>query len=136
MTIAFTASVRNALLDARTAQIDLGAAGLLRIYDGVRPASGGAPTNLLAELTYSAGSFLAAVAGFVSANPITPEASAPFAGSNDATWFRSVDSSGTFVEDGDVGATGSEADLELNTVTITQGIEVSVSQFDVTAGNA
>ncbi len=133
MTIALLAALRNNRLDEIKALIDAGAgAGLFRIYNGTRPATGGAATTLLAELTFSDPSFPAASAGAMTANSITDDSSANATGT--ASWFRLVDSDGTFVCDGDVGTSGS--DLNLNTVSITSGINVAVTSFQLTAGNA
>lgn len=140
MAIAYeAAALRDARMDAISTRIDGGTgAGLLRIYDGTRPATGGTATNLLAELTFSDPSVAAAaVNGVLTFDSITAESSAPFAGTNQATWFRIVQSDGTtFVADGDVGVTGSGADLILDSTSITQGQTVSVSSFTITEGNA
>lgn len=133
MTIAYKTELRNSKLDAITALIDAGAgAGLIRIYDGTRPATGGVATTLLAELTMSDPSFPAAAAGIMSASAVTNDPSANATGT--ATWFRVVDSVGNFVMDGDAAISGS--DLSLNTTAITVGVTVSVTAFDITAGNA
>ena len=63
MTLGLATTLRNARLDQITTAIDAGTAGLLRIYDGSRPATGGAATTLLAELTLSDPSSGAAAAG-------------------------------------------------------------------------
>jgi hypothetical protein len=131
MAFGYLAALRNSRLDEVTALIDAGAgAGLLRIYDGARPATGGTVTTLLAELTFSATSFPAASGGVATANAITDETSAPATGT--ATWFRVVDSDLNFVCDGDVGTSGS--DLNLNTTAITAGANVAVTSWVVTEG--
>ena len=133
MALGIVAAGRNNMLDELTTLIDAGvSAGLLRIYDGVRPATGGSATTLLAELTFSDPSFPAAAAGTMTASAITDDASANATGT--ATWFRVADSAGGAVIDGDVGTSGS--DLNLNTTSITAGVNVSVSSFVLTAGNA
>lgn len=133
MALEFNSTLINNRLDEITADIDKGAgAGLLRIYDGTRPAKGGAATTLLAELTFSATSFPAASSESMTANAITSDASANATGT--ATWFRIVDSNGVFVLDGDVGTSGS--DLNLNTTSITVGVEVSVTSMVLNGGNA
>lgn len=135
MAISYATAIRNSRLDVVTTAIDAGAgAALIRIYDGTRPATGAAITTqvLLAELTMGDPSFPAASAGAMSANAITNDASANATGT--ASWFRVVDSTGAFVMDGDVGTSGS--DLNLNSVSITSGVTVSVSSFALTAGNA
>lgn len=133
MTIAYNTALRNARLDEVTTDLDAGTgAGKLRIYDGTRPATGGAATTLLAELTFSDPSFPAASSGSMTANAITDDSSANATGT--ATWFRLVDSDNNFVMDGDVGTSGS--DLNLSSTSIASGATVSVSSFVLTAGNA
>ncbi len=133
MALSLLAAARSNRLDEVTALIDAQAgAGLLRIYNGTRPATGGTATTLLAELTFSVTSFPAASAGAMAANAITDDTAANAGGT--ASWFRVVDASGTFVLDGDVGTSGS--DLNLNSVTISLNQNVAVSQFDLTDGNA
>lgn len=133
MTIGLVAAGRNNMLDEITALIDAGAgAGLLRIYDGARPATGGAVTTLLAELTLGDPSFAAAAAGAMALSAVTGDPSANATGT--ATWFRIVDSDLTFVLDGDVATSGS--DLNLNTTSITAGVAVDITSGTFTAGNA
>jgi len=135
MTIAYAETLRNARLDSITAAIDAGAgAGLKRIYDGTRPATGGTATTLGAELTFSDPSAASATGGVWTASAIAADASAN--ASITATWFRDVDSTGTMVIDGDVGVTGSGSDLELDSVSITAGQNVAVSSMVITGGNA
>ena len=123
-----TAAVANAMLDAAIGTLADG--GKLRIYDGTQPAAGGGTaTNLLAELTMNADAFPAASGGVLTANAITAAASAAATGT--ATWFRLVKSDGTTVLlDGSVGTSG--ADLNLNSVSITAGGQVSCSSFTIT----
>jgi hypothetical protein len=111
--------------------IDAGTAGLLRIYDGVRPATGGSVTNLLAELTLSdpCGTVTNGVLTF---SAITQDASANATGT--ATWFRIVTSAAAFVLDGGVGTSG--ADLNLTTTSVTTGQPVQVTSLVFTEGNA
>ena len=130
MTIAYAATIRNAMLDAVTT--GAGSAALLRIYDGARPATGGTATTLLAELTCNATFAPAASGGVLTLNAITQDASANATGT--ATWFRIVKSDGTtHVLDGSVGTSGS--DLNLTTTSITAGQPVSVTSFTITEGN-
>lgn len=135
MTIEYNDTLRNARANQITAARDAGAgAGLIRIYDGVRPAKGGAPTTLLAELTFSDPSAPAAAGGVLTANPITGDASANASGA--ATWFREVDSDGNFVLDGDASLSGGGGDLILNDVNIVAGQPVNISSNVSTEGNA
>lgn len=132
MTLGLVTASRNAQLDDVRTRIDAGAgAGLLRVYDGSRPATGGAATTLLAELTFTDPSAGSAAAGALTFSAITADPSANASGT--ATWARMVDSTGAFVADGSVGTAA--ADYILNTTTITAGVQVSCTSFVLTAGN-
>ncbi len=132
MAIAYeAATLRDAMMDAITTHA--GNAALLRIYDGSRPATGGAATTLLAELTCGTPFAAAAVNGVLTLGAITQDSSANATGT--ATWFRIVKSDGTtHVMDGNVGTSGS--DLNLTTTSITATQPVSVTSFVITEGNA
>lgn len=133
MAVAFATTLRNARLDAIKTAIDAGAGpGLLRIYNGTRPATGGAATTLLAELTLSDPSAGAASGGVLTLSAITADSSANATGT--ATWARIVDSAGNFVMDLSVGTSG--ADLNLNSVEIQAGAQVSVTSATITEANA
>lgn len=135
MSAGFKVALRNSRLDLITALIDAGATGgVITFYAGARPATGGTATTILAELVMSATSFPAAAAGAMTANAITNDAAANNTGT--ATWFRIEDSNGLFVMDGDIGVTGSGKDMEVNTVDVVTGVEVSVTAFTITHGNA
>lgn len=132
MALAYATSLRNSRLDAINTAINAGAgAGLLRIYDGTRPATGGTATTLLAELTFTDPASTGASSGTLTMSAITADSSANATGT--ATWFRVVDSTATFVMDGNVGTSGS--DLNLNSTSISSGQNVAVSSFVITAGN-
>lgn len=129
MALAYATTLRNTMLDAITTAA--GNAALLRIYDGTRPATGGAATTLLAELTCGTPFAAGASSGVLTLGSITQDSSANATGT--ATWFRIVTSGGTFVLDGNVGTSGS--DLNLTTTSITSGQPVSVTSFTITEGN-
>jgi len=129
MALAYSVAVRNAMLDAITSAI--GTSGLLRIYNGTRPATGGAATTLGAQLALSATSAPAASGGVLTFNSITQDSSAD--NSITATWFRVTTSGGTQVIDGDVAASGSDLNLTPATIVATQ--PVSVTSFVITEGN-
>lgn len=129
MALAYPTTVRNGMLDQITTAI--GASGLLRIYDGTRPASGGTATTLLAELALSATAAPAASGGVLTFNSITQDSSANATGT--ATWFRVVTSGGTFVIDGSIGTSGS--DLNMTTTAIVATQPVQVTSFVITEGN-
>lgn len=129
MALAYSTTVRNGMLDQITSAI--GASGLLRIYDGTRPASGGTATTLLAQLALSATSAPAASSGVLTFNAITQDSSADATGT--ATWGRVTTSGGTFVIDFSIGTSGS--DLNMTTTAIVATQPVQVTSFVITEGN-
>lgn len=119
---------RNEVLTTFTTHAN---SGLLRIYDGSQPANADVAIStqvLLAELTMNATAFLVA-AGVATANAVTQDASANNTGT--ASWFRLVKSDGTTVlMDGSVGTSG--ADCNLDSVSITAAVPVSITAFTLT----
>lgn len=130
MTVALVATTRNNMLDE--IDTDIGASGLLRIFSGTRPATGGAETTKLAELALSATAFGAAAAGVLTANSISDDTSADDTGT--ASWARLTTSAGAAVLDCDVTQGG--ADLSFDSTSFVAGGTVSVTSFVLTAGNA
>lgn len=126
----FVATLRNARLDQITSAV--GASGLLRIYDGTRPATGGAATTLLAELTCNATFAPAASGGVLTLNAITQDSSANATGT--ASWGRLTTSGGTAQMDFDVTLATANT-LQLTTLSITATQPVSCSTFTITEGN-
>jgi hypothetical protein len=130
--INFTVAVRNARADAITTAT--GASALLNIYDGTQAADADTAIGaqvLLAQLTCNATFAPGAASGVLTLNAITSDASANASGT--ASWFRLTTSGGTKIMDGTVGTSG--ADLNLNSVAISSGAQVSVSSFVLTEGN-
>lgn len=126
MAVQLAAATRNAMADAAVDLIDIGTAGTLKIYDGTQPATGDTAVttqNVLATFTLSDPAFGAASAGVatLSGTPKTVAASA----TGTATWFRIQASAGTNIMDGAVGTSG--AQLNLNTVSIVSGVNVSIT---------
>lgn len=133
MTIGLATSVRNSRMNVIRDAIDAGAgSGLIRLYTEPRPATGGAVTTLLAELTFSGTSYAAASSGSITANTISQDPSANATGT--AVWARVVDSTGQFVFDCDVGTSGS--DINLNSTGIATGLAVEITSSILTDGNA
>lgn len=125
----YVTALRNAKLDAITTFA--GNSGKLRIYSGSRPATGGAITTLLVELTMNATSFPAASGGVLTANAI---ASGTAVATGTATWARLFKSDGTtIVMDMGVGTSGQEVTIATTSI-VTSGT-VSVSSLVITAGN-
>jgi hypothetical protein len=130
MALGYNATLRNNQLDEITGLA--GASADLKIYSGTRPATGGAETTILAELTCNATFAPAATGGVLTLNAITGDTSANATGT--ASWFRLESSGAVHVLDGDVGTSGS--DMNLNSVSIVSGGTVDITSFTVTAGNA
>ena len=132
MALALTTALRNAHLDAITAAIDAGAgAGVVRIYDGARPASGGTATTLLGTVTCTDPAAPAASGGVLTFNAFTEDSSADATGT--ASWARIEDSAGAWVMDMDVGTSGTE--LVMSTTSITAGGPIRIDSGSLTAGN-
>jgi hypothetical protein len=135
--LSLAGSIRANMLNQIRDAIDAGSgAGLMRIYSGTRPSTGGSVTTLLAELTFSDpcapnASGTTGGSATLTFNSITADSSADNTGT--ATWGRMVDSSGTFVADFNVGTSG--ADLNLNTTSINAGVQVSCTSASISAGN-
>lgn len=131
MAVGMVTALRNARLDAITTFV--GSAGKLRIYSGTRPATGGATTTLLAELTLGSPMAGAASGGVLSFNAITGDTSADATGT--ASWARVFKSDGTTIcFDCSVGT--SSADIILNTTSLVAGAAVNITSSSITEGNA
>lgn len=121
----------NAACDAVTALLN---SGKIRIYSGTRPANANTALSgntLLAELTFGATAFGAAVAGVATANAITADADADATGT--ATFARLFKSNGTsVVTDIDVTTSAGSDRIVLDTVGIAQHANVSISSLTIT----
>jgi len=106
-------------------------AGLIRVYQGVKPATGNAALGaavLLGELNFGNPAFGAAVNGLATANAITKDSSADNTGT--AQFYRLFQSDGTTpMGDGTCGITGSGSDLEMPNTSITQFGEITCTGF-------
>lgn len=125
----FSNACVNAEADAITVLLNN---GFLRIYDGTQAVTADTAVGaqvLLAELRFNATAFPAAVAGVLTANAITADASANATGT--ATWFRALKSDGTTgVYDGSVGT--ATADCVMATVSIVLAAIVSATALTIT----
>lgn len=135
MALALTEAIRNAHLNEIRDAIDAGTgAGVINIYSGTRPSSGGTETTLLGTCTFSDPSAPDASGGVLTFDSITEDSSADDTGT--ATWARIEDSDGNWVADMDVGESGSGAELILNTTDIVSGGPIRIDSASLTAGNA
>lgn len=134
MSLGFKGTLRNSRADDTRDLVDASGAGILLIYGGVRPITGGAPPGAaLVSFTLPTPVAANAVSGVSTWNAIGPQ---NIAISGGASWFRVEDNIGGFVFDGGVGVTGSGADMELDSVTFTSGRLISIDNFSITEGNA
>lgn len=136
MTVKLSLAARNAALKGPgiAALLDADAGpGLCRVYSGAQPATPDtAPSGtLLATMTLNDPAFADPVAG-VSVLDNTPEPAGIGVAAGTAGWFRLVDQTGDSVLDGNVSATGGGGDLEISTVAITIGLDVSVKTGTLT----
>lgn len=117
-------ALRNARANAITTFV--AASAILRIYSGTQPATGGAETTLLAQLTCNATFAAAASGGVLTLNGITAASSA--AASGTATWFRIYKSDATtHCLDGDVSTlVAATGDLQLDNTGIVLGGTVAL----------
>lgn len=101
---------RNRAADAVTARCN---SGVLRIYSGTAPATADTALSgntLLAELTFGATAFGAAVNGVATANAITQDSSNDATGT--PTFFRAFETGGSvLVFQGTAGASGQELNI-------------------------
>lgn len=131
MAFAISTTVRNNMLDEITTAI--GGTGKIRIYDGVRPSSGGTATTLLAELPLSNPAAPAASSGTLTFTVPVEDTSANATGT--ATWGRIVDGSNTFICDFGVTASGGGGELELITTSIIATQPVKITSFTITTSS-
>lgn len=128
MALAFNTTLRNARANAIVTEA--GAGAILRLFDGTRPASGGAATNILSEHTCSA-TLGTVSAGALTFNAIGSDASANNSGT--ATWARLLKSDGTtFVADmsagADVTTTGTGTSSQ-DTIAVASATGIVISQY-------
>ena len=119
-------AARNAGLDAKYTT-SIGSAGKLQIYDGTRPATGGAATNKLAEFTLGS-PFAPASSGGILSPTLPGSTTGLFAGA--PTWARIVTSGGTFVHDMSAGVGSGDVNLNAN---VSVGVNCSVISWTITA---
>lgn len=133
MALGLNVALRNAMLDQITARA--GGSALLRIYSGSRPATGGAETTVLAQLTCNSTFAPAASSGVLTLNAIAPNTSAAATGT--ATWWRIYASNGTtHVMDGSVSTVAAgTGDMQLDSTSIVTGGTVAISSATITAPN-
>jgi len=121
------------LRNARAEEVNSAASGgKLRIYNGTKPAPGGAATTLLCEFN------LASPAGTVSSAVLTftDPADATVTNNGQATWARIVDSGGTWVADFTVSNMIESGEIKLTDDILAAGQILNVTSLTITEGNA
>jgi hypothetical protein len=135
MSLQFSTSVRNALLDA--IESDIGASAILKIRTGAPPADCAAADSgtVLATLNLPADWMAAAASGSKAKSGTWQDASADAAGT--AAHFRIYDSGGSVCDiQGTVTATGGGGDLTLDNAVLAVGQNVTITGFTLTAPGA
>lgn len=126
----WTALKRNAMLDAVRTSAN---SGLLRIYDGTRPANGDAALSgntLLATCTMNATAFPAASGGVLTANAIT---SGTAVATSTPTFARLFQSDGTTVIcDFSVTITGGGGEVQFPSLSFSVGLTVGLTTCTLT----
>ena len=126
-------AARNAACDAVVDLVDAGTgAGTVEVRTGSQPASAdnAATGTLLATFTLADPAFGTASSG-TAALAGAPRSTTGVADGT-AGWFRMKDSTGATVMDGSVTVTGGGGQLELNTTTISTGVNVQITSGSVT----
>lgn len=134
MALGYSTALRNARATAIVTEA--GASAILRIYDGARPATGGAATNILSEHTCAA-TLGTVAAGVLTFNAIGSDTSANNSGT--ATWARLTTSGGTFVMDMSAGAdvtTTVTGSASTDTVTVGSATGIVIAQYVTGTGIA
>lgn len=124
------AATANAMLDSGIGSRADG--GVLQIYDGTQPASGGGAVTTqtkLAEFALAGDAFAAASAGVLTAGVI---GSTVGLATGTATWFRLLGAGGVHLLDGDVGEAASGADCILTETDITAVDVLAVVSLTIT----
>lgn len=132
MALSLSTTLRNNRLDEIATAV--GSGGKINIYAGSVPANVGTALSgqtLLAELSVSGAFAAAASAGVLTVNAVTSDTSANATGT--AAFFRVTTSADSAVIQGTVGTSG--ADLNLNSVSLVSGAQVSISSFTITEAN-
>ena len=131
--LGYSATLRNA--QAVEIVNMIATSGLLRIYSGTQPATGGAETTLLAELALSAtAGTQTGGTGVITFNAISSDTNAPASGT--PTWARFTTSGGTAVIDMDAAVTPGSGEALIIDAAIVAGGTVACSAATITRGNA
>lgn len=131
MAVRLAAATANSMATAIAAAVDLQTgAGTIKVYTGTQPVTGDSAEtgSLLATFTLATTAFTGPSSGqlTLASTPLTVAAAA----TGTAGWFRLEDASGNNVLDGTVGTSGQQ--LNLNTLSITNGVNVTITSGTIT----
>lgn len=138
MSLSFTSALALAMLNFFTGKINDGTAvagGYVRVYAGVKPTNvrtALAGNTVLAELPSPADAFADATvndAGGYCEALAAAIADIPAAADGTATFFRQFNRDNVAIYQGDVGLSGSGAEMELSNVALIAGINVVVQSY-------
>ena len=127
MALGYVTTLRNSRLDEITTAIST--SGVLRVYSGTQPATGGAETTQLCELALTATAAPAASGGVLTFSAISDDTNADASGT--PTWARLQTSAFAAVVDMTAGV--GSGDLNFNAAIVITGT-VSVSSLVITDG--
>lgn len=124
----YNSTVRN---DRMTVVRDASNGGKLALYDGTKPAGGGAITTKLAEFN------LATPCGTVTGGVLTftDPANTTVIADGQATWARITDSGSAWVADFTVSQVGGSGEIRLTEDNLTTGMSLDVTSLTITEGN-
>lgn len=112
----------------------IGTTATIRIYDGTAPTNAGTAlgsNNVLATFTLSNPAFDSTANGVMTLD-VTPALTVAAGASGTATFFRILQAGTTAVLQGSVTATGGGGDLQLNTTSLSSGVNVTITSGTVT----
>jgi len=134
MAVGMVSTLRNARAQTIIDAIDAGTgAGEINFYDGTKPATGGAVTNLIGTCTLS--DPCATISnGVLTFDTISDDVAADATGV--ITWCRIVDSDSNTVIDMDCGEGGSGAAVIFNTTSAQAGGVITILSGSLTEGNS
>lgn len=127
-------AAQNALANALETLIDADVgAGTIKVYSGTQPATantGLSGNTLLATFTLDDPAFGSASSGVITLGGTPRTTTGAAAGT--AVWARCADNSGDTVFDCDVSGTGGGGTIQLNTTTVSVGVNLSITSGSVT----
>lgn len=129
-------SITSAAAAAMAAALNtnIGSTAKIRIYDGTAPANASAAatgTNLV-TFTCSSPAFDSTTGGVMTLD-VTPALTQAALATGTATYFRILDSAATTtILQGSVTATGGGGDLQLNTTSLSTGVNVTITSGTIT----